>query len=252
MSETTKKDSTNELPMYDLGEALKIAATIHEKALETAAMPEVAKGCGYANPTSTPFYRRIAAARLFKLLNSPKAELTKIALDYLKPDTADAKQNALTQAVMGIKIYADIVVQHVGKKVNLELITNRLEKDASLSITRSCAKICAYAFDSSLRIAGFISVDGTVVIPSGVVAPPKTPPLDPPPPKAGTGDELEGDEESQVQTLYLDKARKRKITIKAPFTVTKNELERTRAWLGFVLMVEETTLFESFHEDKKE
>jgi len=52
-------------------------------------------------------------------------------------------------------------------------------------------------------------------------------------------DELKGDEGSQIQTLYLDANRKRKITIKAPFTVTKNELDRTRAWLGFVLIVED-------------
>jgi hypothetical protein len=243
MSEPTKKDSTNELPMYDLGEAIKIVIAIHEKALETAAMPEVAKGCGYANPTSTPFYRRIVAARLFKLLNSPKAELTKIAWDYLKPDTTDAKQNALIQAIMGIKLYADIVNQHVGKKINLDLITNRLEKDAALSITRACAKICAYTFDSSLKFAGFIAPDGTVSIPAGGAISSKTVTLgDLEKQRKETQDEFEDNGESQTQTLYLDKSRKRKITINAPFTVSKDELERTRSWLGFVLIVEETKL----------
>ena len=241
MSETTKKDSTNELPMYDLGEALKIAATIHEKALETAAMPEVAKGCGYANPTSTPFYRRIVAARLFGFLGSPKPELTKLALDYLKPDTDVAKQSALTQAIMGIKIYADIVNQHVGRRVNTELIANKLEKDTALSITKPCAIVCAGVFARSLKLAGFVAQDATVMIPSGGVATTTKPPVDPAAPKVQPkGDELEGDDESQVQTLYLDAKRKRKITIKAPFTVSKEELERIRAWLGFQLIVEET------------
>ena len=231
--------------MYDIEEALKLVVTIHEKALETAALPDVAKGCGYANPTSTPFYRRLAAARLFKLLNSPKAELTIIALDYLKPDTDGAKQAALTQAIMGIKVYAEIVTQHIGRRLNTELIANKLEKDETLSITKACAKVCASAFATSLKFAGFISADGTVALPPGANSPVKTPPPDDPPDKhrakGANGGELEDDEESQIQTLYLDNKRKRKITIKAPFTVTKDELERIRAWLGFQLIVEGQT-----------
>jgi hypothetical protein len=240
MAESTKKDSTNELPMFDIEEALKLVVTIHDKALETAAMPDVAKGCGYANPTSTPFYRRIVAARLFRLLGQPKPELTKLALDYLKPDTDDAKQAALSQAIMGIKTYADIVNPHVGKKLNVELIANKLEKDSILSITKSCAKVCATVFASSLKFAGFISSDGTVVIPTGATLPSTAPVVEAPPQKdPPKNDDLEADDESQVQTLYLDNKRKRKITVKAPLTVTKEELERIRAWLGFQLIIEE-------------
>jgi len=237
MSETTRKDSTNELPMFDLEEAIKLVVTIHEKALETASLQDVAKGCGYANPTSTPFYRRIVAARLFRLLESPKSELTRLALDYLKPDTDGAKQVALSQAIMGIKIYAELVTLHLGKRLNVDLIANKLEKDNALSITKACAKICATVFVNSLKFSGFISQDGTVALPSGsgsAVAQP-TPAVKP----VTKEEEFLTDEESQVQTLYLDGKRKRKITIKAPFTVTKDELERIRAWLGFQLIVEE-------------
>ncbi len=245
MGTKTKKDSTNELPMYDIEEAINLVVKIHEKALENAALQDVAKGCGYANPTSTPFYRRLAAARLFQLLNSPKAELTKTALDYLKPDTDGAKQGALTQAVMGIKVYADIVNQHIGKRLNTELVANKLEKDETLSITKACAKVCASVLATSLKFAGFISADGTIAIPpEGNSLASSSPPGDqadkPRAKGAGNGD-LENDEESQIQTLYLDNRRKRKITIKAPFTVTKEELERIRAWLGFQLIVEESS-----------
>jgi hypothetical protein len=180
---------------------------------------------------------------LFKLLNSPKAELTTIALDYLKPDKDGAKQAALTQAIMGIKVYADIVTLHVGKRLNPQLIANKLEKDETLSITKACAKVCAGVFATSLKFAGFISADGTVGVPSEANTPANPPPPDDLPPdkkrpKGGNDEGLEGDEESQIQTLYLDNKRKRKITIKAPFTVTKEELERIRAWLGFQLIVE--------------
>ena len=224
--------------MFDIGEAVKLVETIHEKALETAALPDVARGCGYANPTSTPFYRRIVAARLFKFLNSPKAELTKNALDYLKPETDDAKQNALTQAIMGIKTYADIVNQHVGRKINLELITNKLEKDATLSISKVCAKICASTLQNSLKFAGFISGDGTVVMPLGAgVKVVSLPAVDQPPLKDRKVEELESDDESQIQTLYLDDGRKRKITIKAPLSIKQSELKRLQDWLALQLLV---------------
>jgi hypothetical protein len=240
MAEPTKKDSTNELPMIHIAEAINIVSTIHEKALETASLNEVAKGCGFANPTSTPFYRRIVAARLFKFLNSPKAELTKNALDYLKPDADDAKQNALTQAIMGIKTYADIVNLHIGKKINLELITNKLEKDAALSITKSCATICASVFAASLKFAGFISSDGTVAIPlsAGVKIVgqlPSGPPPPPPPPR----DESEGMKNESGYNIYiLPLADGRKITVKAPANVTQQEVERLNKWTKFTLFLD--------------
>jgi hypothetical protein len=90
-----------------------------------------------------------------------------------------------------------------------------------------------------LKFAGFFASDGTVVVPSGGAPVKKdAPPGNKKDPALGEDEELRGDEESQIQTLYLDSNRKRKITIKAPLTVTKNELDRTRAWLGIVLIVE--------------
>lgn len=234
-----KKDSTNELPMYDIEEALKLVTTIHEQALETAAMPDVAKGCGYANPTSTPFYRRMLAARLFRLLSAPKPELTKNALDYLKPDTDDAKQKALNDALMGIPAYADLIQKHVGKRVNTELVGNSLAK--SHGLTDSCAMVCARMFASSLKFAGFFSNDGTVVIPLTAGIPVANAPAGNglvEPPKIKNKQEEPPDDERLTHTLYLDSRRKRKITIQAPFSVTKDELERIRAWLGFQLLIE--------------
>lgn len=242
MAELTKKDSTNALPMYDLGEAIKLASTIHEKALETASLPDVAKGCGFANPTSTPFYRRMVAARLFQLLGQPKPELTKLASDYLKPDTENAKQAALTQAIMGIKTYAEIVNQFVGKKINVELITNRLEKDPSLSISKACARICALTLENSLMFAGFVSTDGTVAIPLTAAVkiaslPPADLPPSPAPPSLGDADEgLKNEAGYEVYILPL--ANGRKITVKAPANVTQQEVERLNKWTKFTLFLD--------------
>src|SRR5258706_16314087 len=107
-------------------------------------------------------------------------------------------QVELTRAIMGIKVYADLVNQHIGKRLNPELIANKLEKDDALSITKACAKVCASAFAASLKFAGFISANGTVVVPSGTTATPDSLPQGDQSDKAkgnGTnGNELQADE----------------------------------------------------------
>ena len=241
VASSAKKDSTSAIPMLSLEEALKMVVIIHEKALETAPIVQVAKGCGYSNATSTPFYRRLLAARLFKLLGAPQAELTQLALDYLKPDREDAKQAALTRAITAIPAYADLVQRHVGKKINVELVSHSFSR--SMNLTDTCATVCANAFVSSLRFAGFIALDGTVAVPAGgsgaSVVEPSSPTGSNGEGDGGRNDDDENDKNVQTQTLYLDGKRNRKITIKAPLTVSKEELERIRAWLGFQLIVEE-------------
>ena len=140
------------------------------------------------------------------------------------------------QAITAIPAYADLVQRYVGKKINTELVSHSLSR--SFGLTDACAGVCARAFVSSLKFAGFFSPDGTVVMPSaGAVTPAANIPA--PIVQQPKVEEEETDGELQTQTLYLDSKRKRRITIKAPLTVTKEELERIRAWLGFQLIVEE-------------
>src|ERR1700677_791488 len=89
-SENTKEkakpaDWTTEIPMVDLETVLKLVSDIHGKALENATMDEVSKKMGYASATSSPFYRRVVAARLFGLLGQG-ASLTEASRDYIRPD----------------------------------------------------------------------------------------------------------------------------------------------------------------------
>lgn len=227
-----KKDSTNELPMFGLEEAITFVASIHDKALETVPMPEVARGMGYTHPSSTPFYRRITAARMFGLLSKSGAELTLRAKDYLKPDREEAKSAALRDAISGIQPYSDEVLKHGNKKLNTQFVANGFAK--TFSLTDGCANTCAKAFESSLKFAGMLSSDG-VVIPAGT--PPtgqtaqvegalatKTPPA-------------ESSDDVQSHTLYLDKGKVKKFAITAPLEVSKQEFERIKKWLEAVLNV---------------
>src|SRR5204862_1794199 len=88
-----------------------------------------------------------------------------------KPSSEGAKQNALISAIMGIKWYAEVVNQHVGKRLNLELLANRLERDPVLGISAVCAKACASTLIGSLKYAGFMAPDGTVAIPGSTSVP---------------------------------------------------------------------------------
>lgn len=241
------KDSTSEIPMIDLGETINFVLKIHTEALEMAAMPAVAKGTGYSNPTSTPFYRRLNAARVFGLISTTGAGLTKRATDYFKPQDEDAKPQALVSAILGIPYYAQLVEKWQGKKLNADLVKNAIASDKGL--TDPAALACEKVFEDSLKFAGLLAPDRTVVnTPSpppvvgeetpedqkvgGVVAPP--------PVGAKTAKETILSPDMQSQTLILDKANKTKtFTITAPISVTEAEYQRICSWLKFVMIVED-------------
>jgi hypothetical protein len=230
-----KKDSTGELPMFDLQEAVTLVVNIHEKGLETAPMPQVAKGIGYASPSSTPFYRRFVAARLFGLLSATRAELTTRAKDYIRPESEDGKSRALIDAVMGVAPYAELVAKFQGKKLNVELVSNGLTRQFNL--TDASAMICAKAFAASIRFAGLLSPDG-IVVASGAT-PPEQPKLGLPSEIQPTRNEPTG-VDMQQHTLFLDRDKTRKLVVSGPITISRGEYERICKWLEVVMIVEET------------
>ena len=231
---TPKKDSTGEIPMIDLAEAINFVSAIHEKGLETVLLPEVAKGMGYGNPTSTPFYRRLTAARHFGLLGSSKAELTLRAREYLNPTKEGARVEAMTDAIMGIKHYAAEVQKLTGKKLNIQFVANVFANECKLSAAG--ASICARVFESSLKTAGFLTPEGLVVHPTNTPAP-KTPEV--------RDEEIIGEDvvepskgKAKTHTLPLNKEGTRSISVTAPLDITEKEIKRIQAWLAVTLLVD--------------
>jgi len=237
-----KKDSTSDVPMHDLEEVIRFITKIHEAGLETASMPEIAKGCGYGNATSTPFYRRILASRLFGFLAKTGAELTVRARDYLKPDSDGADQRALADAIFSIQPYSEIVDKFKGKKLNTELVANGLSK--SFNLSDACAKNCAKVFESSLKFAGFLAADLTVAGEVAIITKPKSKTKEHL--SEHEEEEKEADEEdlglnvkTQSHTIYLDKTKKRKFQVIAPIDITTAELKRAKGFLDFALIVDQ-------------
>lgn len=235
---SARKDSTNEVPMFDLEEVLKLVTKIHNEGLETAAMPDVAKACGYAHPSSTPFYRRMLAARLFGLLSKSGAELSVRATNYLKPDSEDAHRLALNDAILGIPLYAETIQKFAGKKLNVQLVANGFEKQ--LGITSACALTCAKVFESSLRQANFLNSEGLVSSSSanGASSNAAKPQAEQQAPEVRI---LETS--GPTKTYHLPLKDNRQISITAPLDLTQQEITRLQKWV-------EVTLFLSWDESE--
>jgi hypothetical protein len=234
------KDFTTAIPMVDLGEAIKIVTAIRENGLETGSMDTVAKKLGYAAATSSPFYYRIRAARLFGLLSS-KSSLSEKAKDYIKPHEEGMREAILADAIMGIPEYADLVKEHHGKKLNVELLGHWLEKKRNL--TSACAATCAKAFEMSLRVAGMLSEDGSVGSTRTKPLPSKSKSEEPATVTAIDASKQkqsgQASADAQEQTMYLDKSKNREFKINGPVAITKAEYDRICKWLAVVMIVEE-------------
>src|SRR2546425_605330 len=124
-----KKASTNELPMVDLEGVLAFVEKIETEGLQTLSQQEVARRLGYANQTSTPFYRRVVAAKLFGLLDTAQGiNLTRLALDYFKPTDEESKRQALVAAVKNVIAYQAIIERFAGKRLPpLDILRNSIE-----------------------------------------------------------------------------------------------------------------------------
>lgn len=232
---TAKRDSTTELPLYGLQEAIDFVSSIHEKALETLPMPQVATQMGYKHPSSTPFYRRCVAARLFGLMAKSGVELSARARSYLKPDGEHVRATAAREAVMGIQLYAEEVNKNLGKRMNTQFIANSFAR--ILPITEGCALDCAKAFEQSLRFAGMLTTDGTVQMSDVVEAgTPKGQPI-------GHLSELNGtphEGAEQTHTIFLDKTKTRRFTVSAPLELKATEIKRIQKWLEVTLQLDWT------------
>jgi hypothetical protein len=223
------KDYTTELPMFDLEDMLAFAADIQTKGLEKAKMPDVAKGCGYESASSTSFYRKLVAARHFGLLVANGAELTERTRDYLAPTADNSKPKALTEAVQGIAYFSDVLAQHGGKRLNIELIGNDIAR--KLNVSKTCGKRCAKVFETSARFAGLLSPEN-LVLSTPLVKPQATK-------EEQGGGVLDEGEDTQKHTLYLDKMKRRKFHMVAPLSISTTELERIKNWLTFTIIADE-------------
>lgn len=224
--------------MLDLKVALEFVNTLDEKGLQTLTQTEVAKHMGYSTNTSTPFYRRAVASKLFGLLdNNQGMVLTRLALDYFKPTDENAKANALRAAVQNVVAYQKVLerIERLPNKraPTVEILTNAFERDHKLK--RDAAHVCAQAFLSSLSIAGMVDGSGSLSVsaPRADSAPsPEASPSSPPLVAAVAQPSLDASGALETHFLTLDRKSGRKIVLQGPAVITTAELSRIQSWLA--------------------
>ena len=224
--------------MIDLREACDFVQVIREKGVEAETMPVVAKASGYASPTSTGFYRRVVAARLFQLLQLQGAALSPLALDYFKPESNDAKSRALKEAVRSVASYQPLLEKYSGKKLVVGNIENAIARSSDLN--DECALLCAKCFLQSLRFAGELDGDDVLLGSAKRTEPQETPALQQQADRSSIAPQLQATGDLETYYLTLDASRKRRVIVQAPAAVTPAELKRIQDWLSFQLLVAET------------
>lgn len=245
---SARKASTNELPMVDLGIVLDFVGKIETDGLQTLTAQDVAKRMGFAASTSTPFYRRTVAAKLFGLLDTTQGvNLTKLALDYFKPTDDDSKAAALATAIKNVVAYQKILERYSEKRLpQVDILANLIEREFNLA--SDAAKVCASVFVSSAQRAGLVRGDGTLSTTAiservASLAPQKTEAVSAPSENVG-GLLHSGGSESHF--LTLDAKAQRRVILQAPPVITAAELKRIQNWLAVQFHVvdsleEETT-----------
>src|SRR5438552_13400662 len=137
--------------MVNLGTVLDFVGKIESDGLQTLTVHEVAKRMGFAASTSTPFYRRTVAAKLFGLLDTTQGvSLTKLALDYFKPTDDESKAAALATAIKNVVGYQKILDRYSEKRLpQADILANLIEREFSLA--SDAAKVCASVFLNSAQ-----------------------------------------------------------------------------------------------------
>jgi hypothetical protein len=238
-----KKASTTDLPMVDLDAVLAFVEKVEGQGLQTLSQQEVANRLSYSNPTSTPFYRRVVAAKLFGLLDTTQGvNLTRLALDYFKPTDEESKQQALLTAVRNVIGYQGIIERFSDKRLPpLDILKNFIEREFDL--VPEAANACADIFVRSVTRAGLVKGDGTLSL--DISSPPMMrnasasrafPQSDA---SVIQNTFASPSEESESHYLTLDATRNRRVTVQAPPVITALELKRIQNWLAVQLHVVE-------------
>jgi hypothetical protein len=239
-----RKASTNELPMVDLGTVLDFIGKIESDGLQTLTVHEVAKRRGFASATSTPFYRRIVAAKLFGLLDTTQGvNLTKLALDYFKPTDDESKAAALATAMKNVVAYQKILERYSGKRLpQVDILANLIEREFNLA--PEAAKVCGSVFVNSAQRAGLVRGDGNLstAIPERASAPSVTERTTrvAAPPFQSTAPSLGAPNDYESHFLTLDAKAQRRVMLQAPPVITASELKRIQNWLAVQFHVVES------------
>lgn len=107
-------------PSYDLDSSLEVARQIHERGTDdVASAKELAEFLGYKSIENGAFLNRVAAARLFGLVEGPSSaiKVTPRALDILRPDYPEMADRARLAAFDAVPLFNAFLEAYEGKEL---------------------------------------------------------------------------------------------------------------------------------------
>lgn len=140
-------------PYYEMGEAIEIVRTIHEKGGGVSCSPDLLAAAMKQVPTSGTFRLKVSAARIFGLIGTSAGKVTITDLGYEITDPI-RERAAKVQAFLNVELYRRVYEDFKGKQLPprpaaFELMLERLGVSPK---QKDRARI---ALDKSAQMAGF-------------------------------------------------------------------------------------------------
>ncbi len=232
-------------PLYDLAEAIKVAVAVRD--LGGANVPVargfLAKQLKYAE-TGPSFFQRIAAAKAFGIISGRGSYgLTDLAREYFYPITQNGGKAAAMKMLTFPKAFAALIKKFDGEKLPpIEMLGNIIHAEADIPVSKKNA--LAGCFIRSAKLIGAVDADGLVhcnaFVSAGNLA-------------AVTRDSQPLSEAERVpfeklpkefstqeeNSVYLDKEKTKKVTLKCPLFLSRAEYDRICNWIKATWIIEE-------------
>jgi hypothetical protein len=148
--------------MYDLADSVGAAKAVHEKGGGAASFDHLAAFLGYKSANNGAFINRVAAAKLFGLLDGPRTRIviTQRAQTVLMPVTAADHKQALVDAFLDVPLYKAIYKEYHGKDLPPEFGLKNAFR-TMFGVTPQRTDPAYRAFMNSAETAGFFEVKGS-------------------------------------------------------------------------------------------
>lgn len=106
-------------PVYDLDSAIEVARKLHERGGDQASNHALATYLGYSGIRNGAFISRLAAARLYGLIEGPTSglRLTPRAHDAVSPDYPEIEAQARLAAFESVPLFAAFFKEYEGKQL---------------------------------------------------------------------------------------------------------------------------------------
>jgi len=249
-NDADQKDAGALYPYTSLAPSLKIADAIKELGGARAPVPKSSLAAHLKeSEKSASLLLRIASAKAFGMIvGKSDYSLSEAAKGYYFPTSENDKSNAILQFLAAPFSFSEIIKRYDGDKLPpREILGNVFGRD--LKVPESWKERAASFFENSAQFAGVIDENRILRVKAAQYAAKSVaaPSVNTPPPSAGPkfygGDIFNppgfGSESPEEHSLYLDKERKRKVTLSCPLNITRPEYDRICKWIDATWIIEE-------------